>query len=542
MFEKKNESIRPVAAFFNFQAMANNLPELEHVYVPYIEGGALRGGGVPDIWSKDYVGVLVQYAVVGVIYGGFPRTIYPFLNNYLNMDGYQTVAAVSLVSLAWSFKAFIGVVTDSFPIYGLRRKPYMIIGWIICLILLLTMAILPVEDPYFLADNKINSEAKASGSRYILLMMLTSFGYMIACVAADGMVVELSQREPVKTRGNIQATIYFTRAVSGIFSGTVVGFCMNGSSYGGQFNWSLDFNQVMLMLCLPVAWAIPASIWFVKEDRVSTQSFRLRCREMWKIVQHRTTWQIMTAVFFSGAFGSFGAAPAASIQQYWAKVPPLNDTIMSILSQMVFAFLLYATKTFGLNWNWRITITVVTLSTLLLNALVSFLTIFDVFRNEWFWFGAYLEEIPARLKFVISTFIVVEIAQEGYEGATYGLITTVSNLSLPFASSICKHIDSYFNAFKDDVERDDDEARIQVAYTFVIMYLVNILSLAWLVFLPSQKRQAQVLKRTGGQSKVGGIIALGSTVLVLIYSVTTNIMSIFPTTACLKIAGGDGKC
>ncbi|POM77381.1 Folate-Biopterin Transporter (FBT) Family, partial [Phytophthora palmivora] len=34
-----------------------------------IEGGALREGGPPDLKSKDSLGLLVQYAAVGLIYG-----------------------------------------------------------------------------------------------------------------------------------------------------------------------------------------------------------------------------------------------------------------------------------------------------------------------------------------------------------------------------------------------------------------------------------------------------------------------------------------
>jgi len=52
-----------------------------------IEGGALREGGAPDLTSKDSIGLLIQYAAVGLNYGVLPATIYPFLQNYLNASG-----------------------------------------------------------------------------------------------------------------------------------------------------------------------------------------------------------------------------------------------------------------------------------------------------------------------------------------------------------------------------------------------------------------------------------------------------------------------
>ncbi|GMF20600.1 unnamed protein product [Phytophthora lilii] len=99
-----------------------------HLY----EGGALRHGGEVNIWSRDYIGLVVQYAAVGMIFGTLPGTVYPFLFNYLNMEGTQVVSAVVLLNMPWSFKLFYGMLTDCIPIWGYRRRPFMVIGWTIC--------------------------------------------------------------------------------------------------------------------------------------------------------------------------------------------------------------------------------------------------------------------------------------------------------------------------------------------------------------------------------------------------------------------------
>ncbi|ETL99545.1 hypothetical protein F442_03858, partial [Phytophthora nicotianae P10297] len=43
------------------------------------EGGALRPGGMPNLLSRGSIGLLFQYAVVGLVYGLLPETIYPFM-------------------------------------------------------------------------------------------------------------------------------------------------------------------------------------------------------------------------------------------------------------------------------------------------------------------------------------------------------------------------------------------------------------------------------------------------------------------------------
>ena len=59
-----------------------------------IPGGALREGGAHALTSKETLGLLAQYAGVGLIYG---TLITPFLKYYLNMEGTQTTSANSLL-------------------------------------------------------------------------------------------------------------------------------------------------------------------------------------------------------------------------------------------------------------------------------------------------------------------------------------------------------------------------------------------------------------------------------------------------------------
>ncbi|KAF0692208.1 hypothetical protein As57867_016635, partial [Aphanomyces stellatus] len=65
-------------------------------------------------------------------------------------------------------------------------------------------------------------------------------------------------------------------------------------------------------------------------------------------------------------------------------------------------------------------------------------------------------------------------------------------------------------------------------------------ALVWLFMLPPQKKEMQELKKKGGKSKAAGITLIVLFVCCLGFSVTTNIMSIFPSTKCYRIVGGKG--
>lgn len=518
-----------------------------------LEGGALRPGGAPDLYSRDNIGLLAQYAAVGVIYGSLPRVVYPFIQIYSQLETHQVMAAYILIPLPWSFKSFMGFLSDCFPILGYRRKPYMFIGWTMCAIFFIIMACFPVTDPYysvttdrFVAKGEpmmgtINEDARASAAKYIMMMTMASFGYVLADVAADAMVVEFAQREPDAVRGTTQTTIYLTRTIFMIFSMALVGFCMNGTDYGGQFTWSLNVSQIMWILAAAAIVAVPCTHFLLKEEKTERVVFSEQLSKVWDMLQQRAIWQIMAFKFFSGLFRYWTIPADRKVGEIYAKLEPLNDTIFGIIGNLMMAMTLYVVKQYGLNWDWRRTIAITTVITIVLDAVVSYVTIYDVFRNQWFWVGApLLEEFPASVNFIIGTYVVVELADEGLEGITYGLITTISNLSIPFAGTLAKQVASNFDAFNKDIALDTPYTRNQIAYTFLIAYIMKVLSLGWLVLLPRQKKETQELKANGGKSKPAAIIALIIFGFALVWVVTTNLLSIFPSTMCLKVAGGKG--
>ena len=84
-------------------------------------------------------GYLLQYYSVGIIYGGLPATLYGFFIGYMNVPSYVYSTASVIMTMPWSFKFFLGLLNDCVPIMGLRRKPYMCIGWTVCTIFLLIL-------------------------------------------------------------------------------------------------------------------------------------------------------------------------------------------------------------------------------------------------------------------------------------------------------------------------------------------------------------------------------------------------------------------
>jgi hypothetical protein len=128
-----------------------------------------------------------------------------------------------------------------------------------------------------------------------------------------------------------------------------------------------------------------------------------------------------------------------------------------------------------------------------------FCTIYDVVRNQYFYLGeTVIVEIPNAANFVVSTYVIVEMAEDGNEGLVYGLLTTTYNCGWPFARAIANQLYANFrpslSESKNYIE-DSPEFRNTVAQSFVLSYFFSFLALGFLVFLPDQKNEAQTRKK-----------------------------------------------
>ncbi|GMF23370.1 unnamed protein product [Phytophthora lilii] len=521
-----------------------------------LEGGALREGEVPSLTSQDGIGLLFQYAVVGINYGLLPATIYPFLQQYLNATGSQVTTASTLVILPWSFKAFYGILSDCVPIYGYRRKSWMLVGWSICLSMLLVMATSSPGDPYYTVPSdrdikpadytpeiqaRINFDAGNQAGKYVMLMFFAAIGYVLAVVCADSIVVDFAQREPIERRGKTQSAIYTVCTVFVIIGQLLVGFCFNGEEYGGDFNFSLNFPELMAIVAVITAPILPVTWFFVKEEKKPRVQFKQYMSDLWELLQKRAVYQVIFYQFFQNVFSSISYTASSPVQSYMVGVTPINNTIAEIISNVLFMAGIMATSKWGLQWSWRKMILFTGVFVIIMDGFTTLMSIWNVFRSQWFWLGLPMAvQLPYGVGWMIGYFVIVELSGVGNEGAIYGLITMVGNLASPFAQALTLVIDQPFNLTTARIQADDTSIRTDLTYAVLIMYGMTIFSWSFLVFLPRQKEETQELLRTGGSSKILGGLTVFYVLFAFVWSLMTNIMAMYESTSCLIIAGGKG--
>uniref|UniRef100_H3GRD3 Major facilitator superfamily (MFS) profile domain-containing protein n=1 Tax=Phytophthora ramorum TaxID=164328 RepID=H3GRD3_PHYRM len=414
-----------------------------------------------------------------------------------------------------------------------------------------------VGEPYFLEPSdrhvspndytteieaRLNRSAASEGGIYVTYMMFAAFGYVLSDVCADGVVVELAQREPLAERGRTQSTIYATRTFAATVGQILTGVAFNGAEYGGSFDFSLTFPQLMLVLAVCVAPIIPVTWLYIEESTKPPVRFSSYVSELWYAMKTRAVYQVVFYAFFSGIFANFSYTAGSPIQLFMVGVTPINNTISDILGSAVFMAGIMLTGKYGLAWNWR-TMTVLTGAIVIaVDAVCTFVTVWDVYRSQWLWLGLPIAvNVPAGISFLIGTFVTVELVGEGHEGAMYGLLTTVANLSAPFATTLTKVVDnSLWDLSNERVQVDDYAVRRDITGAVLLMYGMSAISWLFLFLLPKQKKETQELKQSGGSSALLGALTVGYLIVALLWSVTANIMGIIPSTSCLLIAGGSG--
>jgi len=507
---------------------------------------------------------LPQYYAVGILYGGLPATVYGFFLGYLNVPGHVYTAIGVVLTFPWSFKFLIGMMSDCAPIGGMRRKPYICIGWTLAVIALLVLANTPIPAPYWCEgpDGKYitedpndakkpakgcNLEAANSGGKFALMMMMVAAGYMIADVAADGLTVEFARREPLESRGTIQTTVYLVRAIGQVTAVCFVAFFMNSYEYRGSWGWGLNFNQVMGCFAIPAAIMVPISWFGIKEDSKSDgehMTFSAYIDEMYKALKNKTMLYVILYQFMTPVTAGINTTASNQVQMYWAGVGNFQNQLANLLGLALFIIGLKMVNLYFLNDSWRMLMLTTTVGLIICDGGLMFITVYDVVRNQYFFLGeGVLTTIPEAMQFVVSTFVIVEMASDGTEAVTYGLLTTAHNLGGPVGRALGNVL---FSQFKPEIDKsenfikDEQHFRNIVALSFAVSYTFNFLSLLWLLCLPDQKAETQEWKRTLPSAPRYAVYTLCLLGFGFLFSLTGNMLNMNESTQCMVLAGGHG--
>ncbi|CAK4494120.1 unnamed protein product [Aphanomyces euteiches] len=516
-----------------------------------LEAGLLREDETLVYNSQDVKALVGQYVVIGFLYGALPYVPLGVLNNYYELSGSEYNAPAALISLfGWSLKAFVGLLSDAVPIMGYRRKSYMLGGWVCCGVVLLALTCLHHGSPsnssparYYRNDTQTDPIFRSKGTRLGFLCALATFCYAFADVPADALVVEYAQSEPDEIRGRLQTIVYSVRSMATMVSTLVILSCLSSDRFRGDFSWDMGLNVWFAILCAVTFIAANLTFLFVNETKrelTPLSTYATQCRTL---LETRSMWQLMAFNFLFNLFAnSLPSVAPGFVQMLSAATSSSDSAISTAIGCAAFAATVAAVGKWGKAANWRVLLVATTLILTGVDAMLQFLSIYDVVRSKFLFIVAapLASEFPRAVQFILTMFTIVQIADQGNEGLVFGTLTTCSNMASPIGTMLSNILGGVFHLDRSDIKTNDFSTFNQFADTFCLHYAFVCVAVCFVGLYPTQKKMLQEWKATNDSSKNIAVSVILAGFVLFIVAVVYSFLTMFKSTLCLRFVGGRG--
>lgn len=499
----------------------------------------------------------------GLVIGAVNAILTGLLLGYLNVPAYLQNVAINVANIPLLFTCLFGMISDSKPIFGLRRKPYMIIGNALVFFFLAMMSIWPIPPSYYCheADGTYlihkppcNPDAKNQYMQYVIFLSLIGLGLVIGDSACAGLLVEYAKMEPEARRGSLQAKLEMVYTLATLISKFIAAFGFNGKMYLGSWDQrqQLSFHQYCFILTCSSGLALVLCCFCLQErsqKKVSSSKAvsPLCCEQVHAALALFKTKAIFFVCMFLFASTSIFAirTPADSwVGIQWAGTKMLQRQLASMLGKAASLVGYWLATKYLLNVSWRKIIAVTVLSTTVIDAVPQMCAIFDIFRNQYFYLGEpIVSEIPRAAQDLINIWLANEISSEANCGLVAGIIATVQSLGDPLSVVLSNQIFGLFKpglSNRENYIADTPLFRRTVGMSCGLSYLFSFLSLSLLPLLPGQKVEAQQRKQEWPGSSRYAVVLLTLFAVAFVYSLLVDFISLVPNWACLKFVGGQG--
>ncbi|KAG7385169.1 hypothetical protein PHYPSEUDO_001797 [Phytophthora pseudosyringae] len=475
--------------------------------------GGLRAGGLVRLFSSAYVGLVAATFTSSFVYIGARYGLLPMVSSKLQLSEDQTEAMDRLVEVPAALAFFVGLYADAVPLWGSRRKSYMVLG------IALSLLCLAVIGLGCLFAQVLES---AMGSSFSYLMMLlmggVSFGSMINFCSVHTAVVALSQRESLERRGVFQADYLAVRAAGQISARLLVYVIQNVVE---KFEIALT---LLALMPLSVTTIVVVLGGLDEPPAYRKESLRCKCESYWKLTKQKAVWKILVVVASFAFFLNFGFPLATQALRQWTDT---TDSASALLSNSLNDLAMILTV---LVWRWRFRnmlwkrfFSVAPTMTIAPQVLLAALVVPALYRSPVVYILLTgLAGVSSGVMALVLLVPVTEIIEEGSEGGVVGLALSFNTIFKVCVSTLLTSIQraSYFPSSN---EQDTTHRRWSIAILEVVTCCVNSVAFVVIPMLPLQKLDAQLVRMYGGFTDNAGALTAAAFLTSLAYCVAYNV-------------------
>ncbi|OQS07857.1 folate-Biopterin Transporter (FBT) family [Thraustotheca clavata] len=485
---------------------------------------AIAPGGAVPLKSRPGITLYVQSIISNFLQNALPPLNTYIFTVYLHGSALNVAQLNSLNTIAWSLRVIFGMLSDYAQLFGYRRKVWLIVGWLLALGGVASIAFSSFGSPFCdpkeyptCLNPKVNTTIKAydlsASSRvawYRTPTFFTTLGAVMVQANLDGIVVEYAHREPIGIRGRIQAFTFFISGIGILLSRFFLLFCMSAKRYGGTYDWSAGPNVPYIIAFALVLVGLFLAIVLFQDTLNHIKSFKEWVEKLWLLLQNRAVYQLLAFRFSTNLLQSLTGTSVLTwvrnLDLQWANVIPRIPYVPTMI----------ITMRLGTNWNWRKSILIFTSLSILVTSIATFCVIWDACRNCYFYIILIASTaIATALNTLMPAWAMVEVAGIGHEATIAAIYNTIKDLNVPITTKWRNYIIESFPSIP--LLLNDRHNQNQVGYTWLISLGVQIVGLAFIFLIPTQRIPILNMKENSGQSILAGCIVIAGYIALFVF-------------------------
>ncbi len=360
--------------------------------------------------SRELLAILLVYAVQGIL--GISRlAVSFFLKDELALSPAEVAALMGIAALPWVIKPVFGFISDGLPIFGYRRRPYLILSGLLGVGAWLSLA------------NLVHTAAGAT-----LAIAITSLSVAFSDVIVDSLIVERARDESVGKAGSLQALCWGASAVGGLLTAYFSGLLLQQFSTRTVFAFTAAFP---LLVSAAALWISEEPVTLADGNRQTVVKEQIQ--QLWQALRQKAIWMPTLFLFLwqctptaESAFFYFSTNELGFTPEFLGRVR-LVTSLASLLGVWLFQRFL---KTIPFR---QIFIWTTLLSSLL--GLTALLLVTHTNRSlgiddHWFALGdSLILTVMGQLTFMPVLVLAARLCPPGIEATLFAMLMSVLNLS-----------------------------------------------------------------------------------------------------------------
>jgi folate/biopterin transporter len=364
--------------------------------------------------TAELIAILTVYFVQGIL--GLARlAVSFFLKDELLLSPTQVSALLGIVALPWIIKPLFGFISDGLPIFGYRRRPYLILSGILGTVSWVSLA--TIVHTTWAATTAI---------------ALGSLSVAVSDVIVDSLVVERARAESQADAGSLQSICWGASAFGGLLTAYLSGWLLEHFSTHTVFGITALFP----LLVSAVAWLIAESP--VSKDNQNPQqrnspTIKHQLGQLRKAITQKAIWLPTAFVFIwqatptaDSAFFFFTTNELHFGPEFLGRVR-LVTNLASLVGIWIFQRYL-KTLPFRVIFGWSTVLSAALGMTMLL--LVTHTNRTLGIDDHWFSLGDSLVlTVMGQIAYMPVLVLAARICPPGVEATLFALLMSVSNLA-----------------------------------------------------------------------------------------------------------------